>query len=225
MEDGSWNHFEFQSTDDGIEDLKRFRVYESLTSYQYKTKVTTYVLYSGKIKNPVTEFTEGLNTYRIQPIIMSDRNADELIAELKLKQKQGKVITKRDLIPLILSPLMGGASSQLDRIKTAYHITRNITEISQAEIRKIEAVIFAMADKFLENVELEELEASLKMTRLGQMLVNDGIEQGIESAIINTIKICERLGNSKEDVISQIADSFEKGIDESREMVEKYWGK
>ena len=63
------------------------------------------------------------------------------------------------------------------------------------------------------------------MTRLGQMLVNDGIEQGIESAIINTIKICERLGNSKEDVISQIADSFEKGIDESREMVEKYWGK
>ena len=34
MEDTSWKHFEFQSTDNGIEDLKRFRVYEAVTSYQ-----------------------------------------------------------------------------------------------------------------------------------------------------------------------------------------------
>ena len=223
MEDGSWKHFEFQSTDKGIEDLKRFRVYESLSSYQYKTTVTTYVLCSGKIRHPVTEFTEGLNTYRVHPIIMRDKNADKLIQELR--QKQGEKITKQELIPLILSPLMDGESSQLERIKTAYDITGNVTEISREEIRKIEAVIFAMADKFLENVELEELEASLKMTRLGQMLVNDGIAQGIESTLINTIKICEGFGNPKDDVIYKIAEMFEKSTEEAKELVEKYWGK
>lgn len=31
-EDGSWKHFEFQSTDGGIPDLKRFRVYEAIAS-------------------------------------------------------------------------------------------------------------------------------------------------------------------------------------------------
>ena len=235
MEDGSWKHFEFQSTDKGIEDLKRFRVYESLSSYQYKTTVTTYVLCSGKIRHPVTEFTEGLNTYRVHPIIMRDKNADKLIQELR--QKQGEKITKQELIPLILSPLMDGESSQLERIKTAYDITGNVTEISRAEIRKIEAVIFAMADKFLENVELEELEASLKMTRLGQMLVNDGIaqgmergiaqgiERGVENTLINTIKICEGFGNPKDDVIYKIAEMFEKSTEEAKELVEKYWGK
>ena len=34
MEDGSWAHFEFQSTDEGVEGLKRFRIYEAITSYQ-----------------------------------------------------------------------------------------------------------------------------------------------------------------------------------------------
>ena len=44
MEDGTWKHFEFQSKNEGIPGLKRFRSYEA---------VTTYVLYSGNIQNPV----------------------------------------------------------------------------------------------------------------------------------------------------------------------------
>ena len=50
MEDGSCAHFEFQSTNEGLEGLKRFRAYEALYSYQHKVPVTTYVLFSGKIQ-------------------------------------------------------------------------------------------------------------------------------------------------------------------------------
>ena len=48
------------------------------------------------------------------------------------------------------------------------------------DIRKIEAVIYAMADKFLESMDLEEIVEDISMTRLGQMLVNKGIHSGIE---------------------------------------------
>mgnify|MGYP003305992449 CR=1 FL=1 len=44
-----------------------------------------YVLFSGNIKNPMTEFTEGSNTYRIKPIIMKQKNADEVLNTLKEK--------------------------------------------------------------------------------------------------------------------------------------------
>ena len=44
MEDGTWKHFEFQSTNEGLKGLKRFRAYEALTSYQYNVTVETYVL-------------------------------------------------------------------------------------------------------------------------------------------------------------------------------------
>ena len=69
----------FQSTNEGIQGLKRFRTYEALASYQYGVAITTYVLFSGNIRNPITEYSEGINTYRVYPIIMQGRNADELL--------------------------------------------------------------------------------------------------------------------------------------------------
>lgn len=37
-----------------------------------------------------------------------------------------------------------------------------------------------MADKFLDSEDLKEIKEGIRMTRLGQMLVNDGIEEGIK---------------------------------------------
>ena len=177
MEDGSWKHFEFQSTNEGIDGLKRFRVYEATSSYQYKTEVTTYVLFSGKIKNPKTEFSEGCNTYRVIPIIMQDKNADVLLNELLQRQKEGKELTKKDVVPLTLCLLMDGKMPHKERVKTAYGITGNATGIPKEDIQKIEAVIYAMADKFLESTEKDEIMEVVRMTRLGQKLVNEGIEE------------------------------------------------
>ena len=183
MEDGTWNHFEFQSTNEGIEGLKRFRVYEALTSYQYKVPVITYVLYSGKILNPVTEFTEGKNTYRIIPIIMRGKNADQEIFRLKQKLECGEIISKEDMVPLMLCPLMSGNMEQKDRVREAFHIVQEAVTVSKEDVRKVEAVLYAMADKFLKKEELEEIAEEISMTELGKMLVNKGISQGISQGI------------------------------------------
>ena len=42
---------------------------------------------------------------------------------------------------------------------------------------RIEAVLYVMADKFLDSVEMDELMEVIGMTRLGQKLVNRGMEQ------------------------------------------------
>lgn len=204
MEDGTWKHFEFQSTNEGKEGLKRFRSYEAVASYQYGVEITTYVLFSGHIKSPMTELHEGVNTYRIVPIIMQDRNADLLIEELKEKAASGKEITKSDLVQLTLCPLMAGETSQKDRIKAAYKITKEAAGISPEEKRKIEAVIYTMAEKFLDNVSMEEIEEAIRMTRLGQMLVDDGFKQGVEKNKLDSARnlldlldeetIAERIG-------------------------------
>ncbi|MFD1405067.1 hypothetical protein [Robinsoniella peoriensis] len=47
------------------------------------------------------------------------------------------------------------------------------------ESQKIQAVIYALAEKFLKNEEMDEIKGVINMTRLGQMLVNDGIAQGL----------------------------------------------
>lgn len=183
MEDGTWKHFEFQSKNEGLDGLKRFRAYESLMSYQYKVSITTYVLFSGNISNPMTEFTEGNNTYRITPIIMRHRNADEVINGLRQKLESAEPVAKKDLIPLMLCNLMSGESSQKERVKAAFEITQKMDSVGEEEIRKIEAVLYAMADKFLEKEEMEEILEDISMTKLGQMLVNKGFSQGISEGI------------------------------------------
>ena len=50
--------------------------------------------------------------------------------------------------------------------------------VFQDEIQKIEAVIYAMAEKFLEKMDLEEVMEEISMTRLGEMLVNKGYGEG-----------------------------------------------
>lgn len=188
MEDGSWAHFEFQSTDEGVEGLKRFRIYEAITSYQNQVKVTTYVLFSGMIQNPRTEFTEGINTYKIQPIIMKKIVVEDLIEKLQKKLDGGGKVTKEDLIPFTLCSLLGGEMSQKDRIKKAFEFSKRAeADIDKEEIKKIEAVMYAMAEKFLNEMDVKEIREAVKMTKLGQMLLDDGREEGREEGEIKKL--------------------------------------
>lgn len=188
MEDGSWKHFEFQSSNEGLEGLKRFRVYESLASYQNKIPITTYVLFSGMIKNPMSEFTEGINTYRIIPITLRSKNIDILLEELIRKLERNEMLTRQDLVPLTLCTLMSGDTSQKERVKTAFNIIRQATAVPKEDIKKIEAVVYAMAEKFLESEDMDEITEVMKMTRLGQKLITEGINTGREETKLENAK-------------------------------------
>lgn len=73
---------------------------------------------------------------------------------------------------------MSGEMSQKERIVAAYEITRVAVSVDSDIIRKVEAVLYIMADKFLDSVEMEQLKEEIKMTRLGQMLYSDGFTEG-----------------------------------------------
>lgn len=156
MDDNSWAHFEFQSQNEGLEGLKRFRIYESLASYQHKIPVITYVLFSGKIKRLMTEFTEGLNTYRIAPIIMQNHKQMNCLEDFRGKRDRGEAFVKEDLALLTLCLLMGGKIPLKDRVKATYQITQSTASVSKDELEKAETVLYVMADKFLDSDEMDD---------------------------------------------------------------------
>ena len=108
MEDDSYIHFEFQTTDKGIDDLMRFRTYEALLNHQTKKEVITYVVYSGDIKNPISEYNCGINTYKVNAISMVNEDGDKVFDEIIDKLSSGKDIDKQDIIKLTFTPVMGG---------------------------------------------------------------------------------------------------------------------
>ena len=179
MENGMYYHFEFESDSISEDDLKRSREYEASTSRIYNAPVITYVICSSGVKKLRDRITEGINTYRVQLIRLKDENADKQLEYLSQNPK--KTLAREDIIPLLFSPLMGGRSKQKERILQCMEILKRAETIfSKNDIRKMEAILYVFAVKFLDDNELESIKEAVAMTKLGQMIWNDALEKGRE---------------------------------------------
>lgn len=130
-------------------------------------------------------------------------------------------MTKSDLVPLLLTPLMSGSLEIGERILKSLKILHTAeAPISPLELEKMQAVLYTFADKFLDKNKLDKVR---KMTLLGEMLVNDGIELGREQALQVVIEICEELGLTFEHTVEKVETRFDKEPRSAREIVERYW--
>lgn len=201
-------------------------MYEATASYHNGVDVTTYVLYSGKIKHPVTVIKTGANLYQVIPIIMQNDSADDVISNLQQKLKNNEKIEKGDLIPLVLTPLMSGEMSQKERIKAAFAITSHAVTVTESDIREIEAMVYTMANKFLDGEDLEKIKEEIKMTRLGAMLyndgINDGIERGIERGERQKLQELVKTVYQKGFSVDKIAELFNESVELISELIKDF---
>ncbi|HDK7160370.1 TPA: DUF4351 domain-containing protein [Clostridium botulinum] len=177
MEDDTFIHFEFQTTNKGKTDLRRFRAYEALLSHQTGKDVVTYVVYSGNIKNPGNTLETGISEFRVNSISMASRDGDKIYNDIVEKIKSGIEVTKEELISLTFTPIMGGKISTVDKIINAIDIVKDIKKSYKPDI---ESILYAFANKFLSGKDLEKVKEELKMTELGKSLIQEGIEKGKE---------------------------------------------
>ena len=206
-------HLEFQTTDKGISDLQRFHAYDAVYSHKTGKKVITYyVIYSGGIKKTRAELDCGLYTYRVNPIYLQDKNADFVFRRLKEKLKNGEFLSEADFSNLCLTPLMSGNMSKKKTIKEAMLLAR---QSSSAAAEKTTAMLYALADKFLDNEELEEIKEVVRMTRLGQMLLDEGMQYGKDAGRRNIIL---RMLSKKQYSYEEIADVAEITVEEVRRI-------
>ena len=178
--EGFYIHIEFQTTDKGEEDLRRFLAYDAVYSHKTGKNVITYVIYSGGIKSVKTELNMGLFTYRIQPIYLKDRNADEVFEKIRQKQEDGTELTEEDYASLSLTPLMSGNMKIKEKIKEAVILSKKKRGLTA---EKTMAMLYTLADKFLDSKDLDEIKEVISMTRLGQMLLDEGMEKGMKKGM------------------------------------------
>ena len=171
-------HIEFQTTNNSEKkNLRRFHSYDALFSHNMDADVITYVIYTGEIKQSKSELKCGIYTYRVIPVYMGEKDADEVILRLKKKKAAGEALTEDDFAWLSLTPLMGGKLSRKDRIKEGILLAK---EEHNSIADKVTAMLYTLADKFLDGEDLNEIKEAVIMTRLGQMIMDDGRKKGRE---------------------------------------------
>ncbi|WP_010168252.1 hypothetical protein [Candidatus Epulonipiscium viviparus] len=177
MDDDTYTHFEIQTTDNVEEDLARFSIYDAVLFSQTKREVYTYVIFSNNIKNPITEYQNGFNTYKIKAIFMANKNADEILTHIETKLINDEALTSADQMDLVFLPIMGGKSTKAARLEKA------LTLFQQYEIDEkddIQSMLYTFALKFLTITQMKSIKEIVKMTVLGQMIKDDGIAEGIK---------------------------------------------
>lgn len=116
----------------------------------------------------------------VESIQLKEMDADQVLRKLKKKLKRGKKVTREDLIPLLLTPLMSGKTSVCQRIVQGFRLLKSAQDcLEKEEVKKMHAILYAFACKFLTREEVKRVQEETDMTILGQMLVEDGIAQGM----------------------------------------------
>ena len=203
--EGFYIHIEFQTTDKGENDLRRFLAYDAVYSHKTGKNVITYVIYSGGIKSVKTELNMGLFTYRIQPIYLKDRNADEVFEKIRQKQEDGTELTEEDYASLSLTPLMSGNMKIKEKIKEAVILSKKKRGLTA---EKTMAMLYTLADKFLDSKDLDEIKEVISMTRLGQMLLDEGMKKGMKKGMEQGLLLSKKLleENRTEDLDKAMKD-------------------
>ena len=184
-------HIEFQTTEDHVtDDLMRFHVYEAILMRKEKKKVITYVIYSGGIKKVKTKLDCGIYTYQVNPVYLTGHDVDEIFQSVKAKIEAGEPLSEDDFANLTLTPLMTSKMCRKDVIKEAIQIVK---QEKQLTAEKTIAMLYTLADKFLSAGELNEIKEVLAMTRLGQMLYDDGMKKGMEKKENQLTELTARL--------------------------------
>lgn len=179
MAGGYWRHYEFESDRISVKDMRRFREYEAFLSMTYQMPVITTVLCSAKMKKARRKIKEGINTYHVEVVQLKKKDADKVLSKIWDMLRSGEKIGKDDLIPVLLTPLMSGKSKIYERIRQGFQILREVQkDMEEQEAKKMQAILYTFAYKFLDNDELEKIKEETSMTALGRMLMEDGIKEG-----------------------------------------------
>ncbi|WP_317051642.1 RpnC/YadD family protein, partial [Clostridium neonatale] len=197
------------------DDLRRFRAYESLLSFQTGKDVVTYVVYSNGIQNVKTVLETGINQYSVKAISMFDKDGDIVIKEVEEKLNNNIEVTKQDLIALTFTPIMSGKLSKLDKIIKSIRLVKKIDNEYRYDV---ESMLYAFADKFLDGKDLEKVKEEISMTKLGEMLVEDGIKKGEKKKAIEIAKTAIKEGMS-DVMIAKITGLTESQVSIIRESI------
>ncbi len=94
--------------------------------------------------------------------------------------------------------------------------------LGQEDMVRMQAVLYALAMKFLTPEELMKVKEGIKMTILGEMIRQDGIEEGIEKGMQALVESCQELGVPSNEIIPNLIEKFTLTKEQAEERYKKY---
>ncbi|MBC2582291.1 DUF4351 domain-containing protein [Clostridium sp. DJ247] len=216
-EDGSYLHFEFQTTNKD-EDIRRFLLYDASLYCKSNRKIRTIVVYSADIENAKTYVDAGNIKYSTEAFYMSSINGDEKYDVLKGKIENNEELTDEEILSLTFIPLMKGKLTRAERTLKSIQLADKI-ETGEKKIKCL-TMLYALLEKFGDEESKKKFKEVFNMTEIGKMILEDGIAKGMEKGMEKGI-VKGRAEGKVELLLKQLTKKFKKIPEEYKKRIKE----
>ena len=183
LEDGSILHLE-EETDLSRRDLIRFAHYDLRLFRYYDAPVHTVVLTPADSSSGTKVLDIGSLQYNVQQIVLSDRDGDALLSQMRAALEKGEQINELELIFL---PLMKSRLTTTELLRRTIDLEK---ELPEKELRnKVRELTLILADKIVDQKILDELWEELRMFKVVKYAEEKGIEKERETVAKNMLSL------------------------------------
>ena len=188
------------------------------------------------IKMEVYDF--GCMKLCIEPAFLLNMDTEHIYKRLKAKISSAGILNDEELLEIIVLPLtVKGKKPKQELVKSTVELAKGIADENQM-IQALAGII-TFADKVIDKEYADYVKGAIMMTKVAQLIFEEGVEKGVEKGMEYTLVRCIRnmLHKGYEatviaDLLEQKADYVEKVCslirsnpeDTDVEIVQKYKG-
>ena len=184
LEDGTYAIVDYESKNRKEDRIKYVnyigRVLERFYREHGKVpRIRMIVIYTGDVRQAEHTFNTGCVNLELEQGFTANLPAEEIYETVKGKLARGEELTEQELMQLIILPLAeAGREKKQERVRQVVGLAKQIAD--EAEQKLVLSGLLVSSDKFIDKEDAEGIRREIYMTKVGQLLFEEGMEHGIK---------------------------------------------
>lgn len=122
---------------------------------------------------------------------------------------------------MVLPLTVKGKEGKQEIIVRSVELAKQIADRRQTV--QVLAGILTFSDEVIDEAYRERIKEEMQMTQVGQMIFEDGFEQGTRTGIQALVETCRDLGGTKQDAMSRIIQMFSLSEERAQAYLDEFW--
>ena len=197
LEDGTYALVDYESEDKTENRIKYVNyIARILKRFYHENKIIPtirmIVIYTGDVQTANDTFCTGCMVLHMEQVFLQKLPSEEIYQQIHLKLNQNDTLTEQELMQMIILPLAEkGRKEKQKRIRQIIELAKQMQ--NEQEQKFVFSGLLVVSDKFITKEDAEIIRREFSMTKVGMLLMEEGMEKGMEkeriTAILNMLKL------------------------------------
>lgn len=203
--------------------IKRYAKQKRLADVK---KIIILVIYTADVEWAEDIYDLGGLILRVEAAYLVKQDTNAIYQRPDYKIHAGERLTEEEMAQLMILPLtVKGKTGKQYYIEKAIWLARQMRDGEQS-VRAI-AGILTFSDKVIDREYARKVKEELRMTKVEQLIFEEGMEAGIEKGVEQGIRVfirnCKEFHVKREDTKQRMKEEFSLSEEKAEDCLNRYW--